>query len=162
MYSADWRLYSKHDRGCASFRRRRRNLHDGRYTETVERVDFIAGPGNAFVADETAGPFIVATDVLSQAEHGPDSPARPNHHVLPTRGAARYTGGLCVGKYRLENGNLPGGAGSKAKWLAGRAARAEFFKGHARSGDIRAQKYLNTSPRHNSPSPASSDGQYKA
>jgi histidinol dehydrogenase len=27
------------------------------------------------VADETADPFMVATDLLSQAEHGPDSPA---------------------------------------------------------------------------------------
>jgi histidinol dehydrogenase len=69
-------------------------------TETIGRVDFIAGPGNAFVAegkrqlfgeigidlfagptevlivtDETADPFTVATDILSQAEHGPDSPA---------------------------------------------------------------------------------------
>ncbi|RYP00589.1 hypothetical protein DL764_006463 [Monosporascus ibericus] len=69
-------------------------------TETVPKVNFIAGPGNAFVAeakrqlygeigidlfagpteilivaDETADPFIVATDLLSQAEHGPDSPA---------------------------------------------------------------------------------------
>ncbi|KFG85250.1 hypothetical protein MANI_023185 [Metarhizium anisopliae] len=146
MYSADWRLYSKRDRGCASFRRRRQNLHDGSYTQTIERVDFIAAPGYAFVADETADPFIVATDVLSQTEHGPDSPARPNHHVLPTRGAARYTGGLWVGKYRLEDGNLPRGAGSKAKWLAGRAARAEFFKGHARSGYIRAQKYIKHKP----------------
>jgi sulfopropanediol 3-dehydrogenase len=69
-------------------------------TETIERVDFLAGPGNAYVAeakrqlygevgidlfagpteilvvaDETADPFIVAVDLLSQAEHGPDSPA---------------------------------------------------------------------------------------
>jgi histidinol dehydrogenase len=69
-------------------------------TETIRKVDFIAGPGNAFVAegkrqlfgeigidlfagpteilivtDETADPFTVATDILSQAEHGPDSPA---------------------------------------------------------------------------------------
>ncbi|KAK3901574.1 histidinol dehydrogenase [Staphylotrichum tortipilum] len=69
-------------------------------TPTVPKVDFIAGPGNAFVAeakrqlfgeigidlfagptevlivaDETADPFMVATDLLSQAEHGPDSPA---------------------------------------------------------------------------------------
>ncbi|KAG9376633.1 Histidinol dehydrogenase [Pyrenophora tritici-repentis] len=68
-------------------------------TETIRKVDFIAGPGNAFVAegkrqlfgeigidlfagpteiliitDETADPFTVATDILSQAEHGPDSP----------------------------------------------------------------------------------------
>lgn len=69
-------------------------------TETVRKVDFIAGPGNAFVAeakrqlfgeigidllagptevlivaDGAADPFTVATDLLSQAEHGPDSPA---------------------------------------------------------------------------------------
>ena len=69
-------------------------------TETIDRVDLLAGPGNAYVAeakrqlygevgidlfagpteilvvaDETADPFIVAVDLLSQAEHGPDSPA---------------------------------------------------------------------------------------
>lgn len=69
-------------------------------TETIRKVDFIAGPGNPFVAeakrqlygeigidlfagptevlivaDETADPFTVATDILSQAEHGPDSPS---------------------------------------------------------------------------------------
>ena len=69
-------------------------------TETVGKVDLLAGPGNAFVAeakrqlfgevgidllagpteilivaDEHADPFVVAVDLLSQAEHGPDSPA---------------------------------------------------------------------------------------
>lgn len=69
-------------------------------TETIRKVDMLAGPGNAFVAeakrqlfgevgidlfagptevlvvaDEHADPFIVAVDLLSQAEHGPDSPA---------------------------------------------------------------------------------------
>jgi histidinol dehydrogenase len=69
-------------------------------TETMRKVELIAGPGNAFVAeakrqlfgevgidllagptetlivaDEHADPFTVATDLLSQAEHGPDSPA---------------------------------------------------------------------------------------
>jgi histidinol dehydrogenase len=69
-------------------------------TETVPKVDFIAGPGNAYVAeakrqlfgevgidlfagptevlivaDEFADILTIATDVLSQAEHGPDSPA---------------------------------------------------------------------------------------
>lgn len=78
-------------------------------TETIERVDIIAGPGNAFVAeskrqlfgevgidlfagpteilvvaDEKADPFTVAVDLVSQAEHGPDSPAvliTPSEHV---------------------------------------------------------------------------------
>ena len=69
-------------------------------TETIAPVAMIAGPGNAFVAeakrqlfgevgidlfagpteilivaDESADPFIVAVDLLSQAEHVPDSPA---------------------------------------------------------------------------------------
>jgi sulfopropanediol 3-dehydrogenase len=69
-------------------------------TETIGRVDMLTGPGNAYVAeakrqlygevgidlfagpteilviaDEAADPFTVAVDLLSQAEHGPDSPA---------------------------------------------------------------------------------------
>lgn len=235
-------------------------------TETIRKVDFLAGPGNAFVAegkrqlfgeigidlfagpteilivtDETADPFTVATDILSQAEHGPDSPAvilttsedvgrksieiidellkelptaalagtswkafgevvvvdttdeawqladeyasehvqiftkNPRdalekmtaygalflgektcvsygdkaigtNHVLPTRKAARYTGGLWVGKFlrtvtyqEVRDDKASGELGR----LCGRAARAENFEGHARSGDLRAQKYLN-------------------
>lgn len=64
--------------------------------------------------------------------------------MLPTKGAARFTGGLWVGKYlktvtyqevtsEQESGELGR--------LCGRAARAENFEGHARSGDVRAQKY---------------------
>lgn len=69
-------------------------------TQTIASVDILAGPGNAYVAeakrqlfgevgiDLLAGPtevlivadgnadaFVVAVDLLSQAEHGPDSPA---------------------------------------------------------------------------------------
>lgn len=69
-------------------------------TETIRKVDFLAGTGNRFVAegkrqlfgevgidlfagpteslvlaDETADPFTVATDLISQAGHGPDTPA---------------------------------------------------------------------------------------
>ncbi|KAH8682850.1 histidinol dehydrogenase [Tricladium varicosporioides] len=234
-------------------------------TETIRKVDFIAGPGNAFVAegkrqlfgdigidlfagpteilivtDERADPFTVATDILSQAEHGPDTPSvilttseevgrrsmeiidellkemptaalagtswrafgevivvdtldeawkvadeiasehvqiftrNPRealekmtaygalflgektcvsygdkvigtNHVLPTRKAARYTGGLWVGKFlrtvtyqEVKSSEASGELGR----LCGRAARAENFEGHARSGDLRAQKYL--------------------
>ncbi|KAL1595322.1 hypothetical protein SLS60_010013 [Paraconiothyrium brasiliense] len=234
-------------------------------TETIRKVDFLAGPGNAFVAegkrqlfgdigidlfagpteiliitDGTADPFTVATDILSQAEHGPDSPAviittseevgmksmeiidellkdlptaqlagaswkafgevvvvdsleeawkmgdeyasehvqiftkEPRealekmtaygalflgektcvsygdkvigtNHVLPTRKAAKYTGGLWVGKFlrtttyqEIRNPEASGELGR----LCGRAARAENFEGHARSGDLRARKYF--------------------
>jgi sulfopropanediol 3-dehydrogenase len=69
-------------------------------TETIQPVDIIVGPGNAYVAeakkqlygrvgidlfagptevlviaDETSDAEIVATDLLGQAEHGPTSPA---------------------------------------------------------------------------------------
>jgi sulfopropanediol 3-dehydrogenase len=39
-------------------------------------IDIVAGPTETLiVADDTADPFVVAVDLLSQAEHGPDSPA---------------------------------------------------------------------------------------
>jgi sulfopropanediol 3-dehydrogenase len=236
-------------------------------TETIKPVNLLAGPGNAFVAeakrqlfgevgidlfagptevlivaDEHADPFVVAVDLLSQAEHGPDSPAvlittsedlgrqviehidtllvdmptrdfaapawrdwgavhvvetlddayaladeyayehvqilteNPRealdkmhdygalflgegtcvsygdkvigtNHVLPTRGAARYTGGLWVGKYlRTVTYSEVTNRESSAFFgeLCGRAARVERFEGHARSGDVRAAKYRGT------------------
>jgi sulfopropanediol 3-dehydrogenase len=236
-------------------------------TETIRPVNMLAGPGNAFVAeakrqlfgevgidlfagptevlivaDGNADPFIVAVDLLSQAEHGPDSPAvlittsdelgrrviehidailvdmptrdyaapawrdwgavhvvesideayvladeyafehvqiltdEPRlalermhnygalflgegtcvsygdkvigtNHVLPTRGASRYTGGLWVGKYlRTVTYQEVTNTESSAFFgeLCGRAARVERFEGHARSGDVRAAKYRGT------------------
>ncbi|WP_433136218.1 histidinol dehydrogenase [Actinomadura nitritigenes] len=236
-------------------------------TETISRVNMIAGPGNAYVAeakrqlfgevgidlfagpteilviaDETADPFVVAVDLLSQAEHGPDSPAvlvttseplgravlahierllpgmptrdfaapawrdhgeiivvdsvdeafavadtyaaehvevltaEPRralermrdygalflgtgtcvsygdkvigtNHVLPTRGAARYTGGLWVGKYlktvTYQEVTDPA-ASARLGEVCGRAARVELFEGHARSGDVRAAAHNGT------------------
>ena len=65
--------------------------------------------------------------------------------MLPTRKAARYTGGLWVGKFlrtvtyqEVRNKEASGELGR----LCGRAARAESFEGHARSGDLRAHKFL--------------------
>ncbi|MCX5529026.1 histidinol dehydrogenase [Streptomyces sp. NBC_00006] len=233
-------------------------------TETIGGVPMLAGPGNAYVAeakrqlfgevgidlfagpteilvvaDEHADPFVVAVDLLSQAEHGPDSPAvlvttseelgreverhierllpgmptkdfagpawrdhgeivvadtldeafeiadsyasehvevlteNPRqaldkmrdygalflgegtcvsygdkvigtNHVLPTRGAARYTGGLWVGKYlkTVTHQEVTDTASSALLGeVCGRAARVELFEGHARSGDVRAAKY---------------------
>jgi sulfopropanediol 3-dehydrogenase len=191
------------------------------------------------VADDDADPFVVAVDLLSQAEHGPDSPAvlittshsvaqatiahieailpgmptndlagpawrdhgqvhvvasldeayaladtfasehvqiltgnprealeKMRHygalflgegtcvsygdkvigtnHVLPTRGAARYTGGLWVGKYlrtvTYQEVTNPAASAALGE-LCGRAARVELFEGHARSGDVRATKF---------------------
>lgn len=42
----------------------------------VVGIDLLAGPTEiCIIADETADPELVATDLLGQAEHGPDSPA---------------------------------------------------------------------------------------
>jgi sulfopropanediol 3-dehydrogenase len=233
-------------------------------TETMGKVDLLAGPGNPYVAeakrqlfgevgidllagptevliiaDEHADPFVVAVDLLSQAEHGPDSPAilitssdnvaheaiehvdqllvdmptkdfaepawrdhgtvivvsdlseayeladsyasehvqiltdKPRealdkmrnygaiflgegtcvsygdkiigtNHILPTRGAANYTGGLWPGKYlkTVTYQEITDTKSSAALGeFCGRAARLEHFEGHARSGDVRAYKY---------------------
>jgi histidinol dehydrogenase len=70
------------------------------------------------------------------------------NHVLPTKGAARFTGGLWVGKclktvtyQEVTSAQESGELGR----LCGRAARAEGFEGHARSGDIRAHNLLKDS-----------------
>ena len=233
-------------------------------TESIDAVNLLTGPGNAYVAeakrqmfgevgidlfagptevliiaDDTADPFIVAADLLSQAEHGPDSPvvlittservgratieeverqlenlptsaiaavswkdhgeihlvktieeafalgdqfasehvqiltAEPRralaemydygalflgertcvafgdkaigtNHVLPTLGAAQYTGGLWVGKFlKTVTYQEIDDAASSAELgrIAGRASRLENFEGHARSADVRAAKY---------------------
>jgi sulfopropanediol 3-dehydrogenase len=66
------------------------------------------------------------------------------NHTLPTRGAARYTGGLWVGKY-LKTVTYQEVVDKKSSALlgelCGRAARVELFEGHARSGDVRNAKY---------------------
>ncbi len=82
-------------------------------TETMPKVDFICGPGNAFVAeakrqlfgeigidqpagptevlivaDEHADPFMIAVDILSQCEHGGDD---PNQLITNSERVARET-----------------------------------------------------------------------
>ncbi len=68
------------------------------------------------------------------------------NHVLPTLGAARYTGGP-LGRKVPQDRHLPGGASTTPRSgelgrVCGRAARVELFEGHARSGDIRARRHL--------------------
>jgi sulfopropanediol 3-dehydrogenase len=228
-------------------------------TETVRRVDLIAGPGNAYVAeakrqlfgevgidvfagpseilvvaDDTADAATVAADLLGQAEHGPTSPAVlittssqlaaavavevdrqltdlttadvagvawRNHgriivvdddehaarvadelafehveihtahprwflerltnygalflgpettvaygdktigtnHILPTSGAARYTGGLWVGKFlkTVTHQQCTPEASRLIGAVCARQSRLENFEAHARTCDIR-------------------------
>jgi sulfopropanediol 3-dehydrogenase len=231
-------------------------------TETIDPVDFVAGPGNVYVAeakrqlfgrvgidllagpteivvvaDETADAELVAADLVAQAEHGPTSPAvlvttsadfaraverevtgqltclptsdiaaaawrdhgeirvvaddgealrvvdelsfehvevhtrDPDwylarlrnygslflgetttvaygdktigtNHILPTGRAARYTGGLWVGKY-LKTVTFQRVTPEASAGIAERSARlsrVEGFEAHARSCDLRARR----------------------
>jgi sulfopropanediol 3-dehydrogenase len=205
-------------------------------------IDMIAGPTDSLIlADKTADPHIVATDLVSQAEHGYNSPVwlvtddrelavtvmdmvpgliddlpdlnrqnaeaawrdyaevivcadredmaacsdeyAPEHltvqaedldwwldrltcygslflgeettvsygdkatgtnHVLPTSGAASYTGGLSVHKYmKIVTWQRATREGSKAVAEAtARISRLEGMEGHARAADVRLAKYF--------------------
>ena len=66
------------------------------------------------------------------------------NHILPTKGAARYTGGLSVSKFikvltwqrMTEESNRDVGS------VTARISRSEGMEGHARSGDDRLYKYF--------------------
>ncbi len=91
----------------------------------MRKVDMITGPGNAYVAeakrqlfgtvgldllagpteicviaDDAADPALVATDLLGQAEHGPDSPA----WLITT---SRAVGAAVLGEVELQLQTLP-------------------------------------------------------
>jgi len=205
-------------------------------------IDMIAGPTDSLIlADGSADPFVVATDLVSQAEHGYNSPVwlvtdsrelaekvmdmvpgliedlpelnrdnafaawrdyaevilcadreemaatsdeyAPEHltvqaedldwwldrlscygslflgeettvaygdkaagtnHVLPTSGAASYTGGLSVHKYmKIVTWQRATREGSKPVAIAtARISRLEGMEGHARAADVRLAKYF--------------------
>ncbi|MGR3433940.1 MAG: histidinol dehydrogenase [Shimia sp.] len=74
-----------------------------------------------------------------------DKCAGPNH-VLPTGGAARYTGGLSVHKFVKTvtwQRATPEGACPVAE-AAARISRAEGMEGHARTADLRARPIRST------------------
>lgn len=205
-------------------------------------IDMVAGPTDSLIlADKTSDPLVVATDLVSQAEHGYNSPVwlvtdsaplgqkvlelvpkliadlpsfngqnaaaawedyaeiivcsdreemaqvsdeyAPEHltvqaedlewwldrltsygslflgeettvsygdkaagtnHVLPTSGAARYTGGLSVHKFmKIVTWQRATREGSKKVAEAtARISRLEGMEGHARAADIRLKKYF--------------------
>ena len=203
-------------------------------------IDMIAGPSESLIiADSTADPVIVAVDLMSQAEHGYDSPVwlvtdsrklgeevmdlvprfiktlpypevanqswadygqvilcsnreemvqisdtyAPEHlqvqagdqewwldnltnygslflgegstvtygdkaagtnHILPTSQAARYTGGLSVGKFlkTVTYQSIPPVESFRIGAASSRLSRAEGMEGHARAADVRLQKYF--------------------
>merc|ERR1711879_1020176 len=133
-------------------------------------IDLFAGPTEIMVlADDSADSHLVATDLISQAEHGTNSPAwlistseRVAREVMDltpklaaqlcrdvpgnassTKCAATYSAGLSVHKYLKP---LTWQRMDREHWeVAARTARIsrmEGMEGHARSGDERLRKYF--------------------
>jgi sulfopropanediol 3-dehydrogenase len=66
------------------------------------------------------------------------------NHILPTKKAARYSGGLNVGKFikTLTYQKLTPEANRKIAAVASRISRVEGMEGHARAADFRLKKYF--------------------
>ena len=65
------------------------------------------------------------------------------NHILPTKGAARYTGGLFVGKF-IKTLSFQRMTKESTKIVGSTAARLSRYEGmeaHARTGDVRLKKY---------------------
>lgn len=93
-------------------------------------LDNLRSYGSLFLGEETTVAF-------------GDKAAGPNH-VLPTNGAARYTGGLSVHKF-MKTVTWQRATRDAARPVAeatARISRMEGMEGHARTADIRLAKYF--------------------
>lgn len=72
-----------------------------------------------------------------------DKASGPNH-ILPTRGAAKYTGGLSVAKFMKTTTwqLMSAQTMRKTAEVSARISRAEGMEAHARTSDIRLRKYF--------------------
>jgi sulfopropanediol 3-dehydrogenase len=95
-------------------------------------LDRLACYGSLFLGEETTVAY--------------GDKASGTNHVLPTSGAARYTGGLSVHKYmKLVTWQRATAEGAKRVAQAtARISRLEGMEGHARTADIRLAKYFPT------------------
>ena len=66
------------------------------------------------------------------------------NHILPTKGAAHYTGGLSVHKFMkvVTTQRMTQEANREVGQAAARISRLEGMEGHARSADVRLRKYF--------------------
>jgi sulfopropanediol 3-dehydrogenase len=65
------------------------------------------------------------------------------NHILPTKGAGRYTGGLFVGKFikTLSFQRMTKESTKSVGAACARISRYEGMEAHARTGDARLRKY---------------------
>lgn len=66
------------------------------------------------------------------------------NHILPTKGAGRYTGGLSVHKFIkvVTTQRATRAANEDVAAVTARISRLEGMEGHARTGDVRLAKYF--------------------
>lgn len=66
------------------------------------------------------------------------------NHILPTKGAGRYTGGLSAGKFikTVTTQRMSREANREVAAAAARISRLEGMEAHARTGDDRLFKYF--------------------
>ena len=71
-----------------------------------------------------------------------DKCSGPNH-ILPTKGAGKYTGGLYVGKFikTVTYQKMNKESNKEVGAAAARISRYEGMEAHARTGDVRLRKY---------------------
>jgi sulfopropanediol 3-dehydrogenase len=93
-------------------------------------LDSLRNYGSLFLGEETTVAF-------------GDKVSGPNH-VLPTKGAARYTGGLSVGKFlkTVTWQRMSREANRVIGQASARISRLEGMEGHARSADVRLEKWF--------------------
>ena len=72
-----------------------------------------------------------------------DKASGPNH-ILPTKGAAKYTGGLSVGKFMktVTWQRMTREANREIAQVTARISRLEGMEGHAKTADVRLEKWF--------------------
>lgn len=93
-------------------------------------VERLRNYGSLFVGEETTVAY--------------GDKAQGTNHILPTKGAARYTGGLSVHKFIkvVTTQRMTREASRAVAATSARISRLEGMEGHARTADIRLAKYF--------------------
>jgi sulfopropanediol 3-dehydrogenase len=93
-------------------------------------VDRLRNYGSLFVGEETTVAF--------------GDKCSGTNHILPTKGAGRYTGGLSAGKFikTVTTQRMSREANREVAAAAARISRLEGMEAHARTGDDRLFKYF--------------------
>ena len=93
-------------------------------------TDMLKNYGSLFIGEETT---VTYGDKCSGT-----------NHILPTKGAAHYTGGLSVHKFMkiVTTQRMTKEANREVGRAAARISRLEGMEGHARSADVRLRKYF--------------------